>query len=160
MIVVSNTSPLSNLIQIGQVELLHSLYQEIIIPSSVASELSRIRNHQRILKKTKWIKVEQVKDVTSVERLFSILDYGEAEAIVLAEEHGADLLLIDELAGRKIARIQGIKYTGALGILLKAKKTGLIPEVRSCLEQLRSDAGFWIRPSLYEEVLRIAGELE
>ena len=158
MIVVSNTSPLTNLIQIGKADLLRVLYGEIIIPSAVATELSRIRTQQLFLRKAKWIKVEQVKDFDAVESLFNKLDYGEAEAIVLAKEVTADLLLMDEVLGRKVAKTEGLKYTGLLGNLLKAKKDGIISEVKSLLEELRSDAGFWINPSLLEEVLKKAGE--
>ncbi|MCK4296706.1 MAG: DUF3368 domain-containing protein, partial [Candidatus Marinimicrobia bacterium] len=86
------------------------------------------------------------------------LDKGEAETIALSEEIGADLVLIDEHWARKIAEYKGLKYTGTLGVLLKAKKKGLIKELKSLLNELLK-RGFWIGTELYNAVLKEAGEL-
>jgi uncharacterized protein len=83
---------------------------------------------------------------------------GEAEAICLAIELGADAVLLDEAIGRNLARAYHLPYIGILGILLKSKQKGLIVNVKPLLEQLQSDAGFFIHKSLLQEVLALAGE--
>ncbi len=90
----------------------------------------------------------------------SVLDRGEAEAIVLACEIAADAILIDEADGRKIARQQfGLQVTGTLGILLAAKERGLISAIRPLVDQLRDSLGFFVSESLYQEILRLASEV-
>jgi uncharacterized protein len=86
------------------------------------------------------------------------VDFGEAEAIALALELSADRLLIDDAAGRAIALREGLQITGVLGILLIAKKQGLIDRVQSLLDELRNQAGFWVSDDLYRRVLNQAKE--
>lgn len=86
------------------------------------------------------------------------MDIGEAEAITLASETGADLLLIDELLGRSVADRLGIVYTGTLGTLTLAKKKRIIPEIKPFLDNLAEVSGFWIGNKLYAEVLKQNGE--
>lgn len=86
------------------------------------------------------------------------LDKGEAEAIALATEIQADVLLIDEREGRSFARQAGLPVRGVLGILIRAKAKAEIDSVRAEIEALRSRAGFFVAPSLEAEVLRNLGE--
>lgn len=86
------------------------------------------------------------------------LDSGEAEAIALAIELKADYLLMDEIKGRQIAENFGIKVTGILGVLIKAKEEGLIAEVKPYLQKLVNEAGFWLNPKLIEKILEIVKE--
>lgn len=86
------------------------------------------------------------------------LDPGETAAIALALELSADVLLIDERAGFRAAQALHIRTVGLLGILLQAKNEEMIQQVKPLLNQLRDEIGFWISQSLYERVLRLAGE--
>lgn len=86
------------------------------------------------------------------------LDPGEAEAIVLAIERRADVLLVDERLGRRTATEAGLKVTGLLGVVAKAKEAGLIERAKPVLDELLQVARFWIGPELYAEVLTALGE--
>src|SRR5262245_3574483 len=99
MIVVSDTSGITALLQIGRAELLLKLYREVVIPQAVERELRRA--HSSI---PSFIRVATVKNRKEVTRLAAELDSGEAEAIVLVKEGQGDILLIDERRGRKVAR--------------------------------------------------------
>ncbi len=101
-----------------------------------------------------WIETRQVANLTLATQIKSDLDNGEAEAIALAIELEADLLLIDEPKGRKIAAGYGLKYTGVIGTLIEAKSAGLIPFVKPILDDLISQAGFWVGKRLYLDVLQ------
>ena len=85
---------------------------------------------------------------------------GESEAIALAVAVGADLLLIDERRGRKIAARFGLKFIGLLGALTEAKHKRTIPAVKPVLDELIAKSGFWINDSLYRYVLGSTGEAE
>lgn len=87
------------------------------------------------------------------------LGAGEAEAIVLAIEAQADLLLMDERLGRETARHLGVRYIGLIGILCEAKHKRLIPTVKPYLDVLRDLAGFRISDVLYQRVLQDEGEM-
>jgi predicted nucleic acid-binding protein len=78
---------------------------------------------------------------------------GEAEAIALAIEYGADLFLVDERRGRRMASAAGLKVMGLLGVLAGAKRAGLLAKVKPVLDELIQVARFWIEPKLYQAVL-------
>jgi len=88
------------------------------------------------------------------------LDPGEAEAIVLAIERRADLLLVDERRGRQAAAAAGLKVTGLLGVVAQAKRAGLIDFAKPVLDELIRTARFWIRADLYRRVLTELGEID
>jgi predicted nucleic acid-binding protein len=160
MIVVSNTSPISNLAAIGQLELLQQLYGNIIIPPAVYQELINSGDAEPAtlaVQTLDWIQTQPVSDRVLLETLQTNLDPGEAEAITLAVEINAERLIIDERRGRNEAIQLGLQVTGILGIALAAKQEGLIPLVQPTLDDLRANT-FWIRDALYAEVLRLAGE--
>ena len=81
------------------------------------------------------------------------LDPGEAEAIVLAIERKASILLVDERRGRRTATAAGLTVTGLLGVVARAKQAGLIISAKPVLDELIQIARFWIGPELYAEVL-------
>ncbi len=105
-----------------------------------------------------FVKIRSPQDRAAVHQLNQMLGPGEAEAIVLAEELRAEAILIDETAGRAIAVQRGLRPLGVLGILLRAKRRGLVREVSPLLDRLRSELGFFLSPKLVEHVLRQAGE--
>ena len=104
-----------------------------------------------------WIETQAVTDQNQVASLRAVLDQGEAEAILLALELNAQLLIIDENPGRAIARQYGIKIIGVLGVLLEARQ-GLIVVVKPLMDQLINEVEFWISRPVYEIVLQAANE--
>lgn len=121
MIVVSDTSPVSSLMQIGHCELLRDLFEVVCIPGAVRDELAKF--HPAL---PTFLDVRDIVDRGRAQSLLSSLDLGEAEAIVLAIEIRADYLLVDERLGRAIATQSGLKVIGLVGVLLLAKQRGLI----------------------------------
>ncbi len=160
MIVVSDTSPISNLAAIGQLVIFQQLYSEVIIPTAVYQELldSGVEDPAVLAIQTlDWIQVCSVTNAVLSQSLQASLDAGEAEAIVLAVELAADRLLMDERRGRQQAMQAGLKVTGLLGVLLAAKQQSVIATVQPILDALIAN-GFWVRDELYAETLRLAGE--
>lgn len=105
-----------------------------------------------------WIEVRNCSDQSLFEQLRRSLDPGELEAIVLAIELNADIVLLDDEAARVAAQSLGIEYTGLLGILIRAKKMGLIEFVKPIVDALISQAKFHISGAVYDKVLSLAGE--
>jgi predicted nucleic acid-binding protein len=164
MPVVSDTTAITNLAAIGRLDLLHELYGQIWLPSEVWRELVAPgqNNPGSIEAQTKpWLSARSVTDDEQVAALLQAhrtLHKAEAEAIVLALELRADLLLMDERVGRLVATKMQVPITGILGVLLDAKQRGLVAAVRPILDELRSAAGFFVSPSVYAYVLQQAGE--
>ena len=128
MIVVADTSPLNYLIQIGCDDLLPQLYGRIIVPPAVMQELGDpgaptvVRTW--MLHVPIWIDILPI--TSSPDAALAYLDLGEREAIQLAQEQHADLLLIDERKGRLEAKRRGFITTGTLGVLLSAGELELM----------------------------------
>lgn len=158
MIIVSDTSPISNLIQIGRENLLPSLFEKVIIPQAVWAELGRFHQDLTFFKNSHWCLIAEVSDRDSLFILRKQLDQGESEAIVLAKELGVQTVLIDEKPGRDLAKVYGLTPTGLLGVLLKAKAEELIPEIKPEMVKLRREANFFISQTLFDELLKQAGE--
>lgn len=162
MIVVSDASPLIALSAIGQLDLLSVLYSEVAIPPAVWQEVV-VEGHglpgAAEVSTSPWIRVIAVQDAEAVEELLGPLNIGEAEAIVLALQIHADLLLVDEDRARTIARQFKLNVVGTIGVLIEAKRKGLLQQIRPSLDALRSVGGFWISDALYREVLLDEGEL-
>jgi predicted nucleic acid-binding protein len=156
--VVSNTTPIISLLKIGKLEILKDLYDEIYIPQEVFNEIEagKQKKYYLNLLAFEWIKIEQIQDRKSI-AYFLDLDKGEAEAIVLATESEADLILLDESLGRFHAKHAGLRVTGTIGILVKAKKQGLISELKPLILELK-EKGVWLSESLIERILELANE--
>jgi predicted nucleic acid-binding protein len=153
VIVVSDTSPLTSLLIVHQIGLLAELYGSVVVPPAVAGELRR--RHSSL---PAFIREVPLHDRSRAARLSEQLDAGEAEAIALAVELKADVLLIDELEGRLVARREGIPIVGLLGILVQAKRRGLIQAVGPVMSQLEREAAFYIAAGLRVEILKMVGE--
>ncbi|MCU0547784.1 MAG: DUF3368 domain-containing protein [Leptolyngbya sp. Prado105] len=161
MLIVSNTSPLSNLAVIGELSLLQTLYPTIFIPPIVQIELMRLQEIQPIISTSitsGWLQVQSPNNLPLLQTLNQTLDPGEAAAIALAIELNVDRLLIDERLGRSIATQHGIKMRGIIGILVNAKAQKLIPEIQPILDRLIQEAGFRVSQALYDRALQEAGE--
>ncbi|MBD2626714.1 DUF3368 domain-containing protein [Trichormus variabilis] len=163
MIVVSDTSPLSNLAIVGCLSILQQIYNKVIIPQGVAEELINASDEEHIIAgvlSLDWIEVIPATNLELISELRnnSNLDRGEAEAIALAIELNADELLIDERLGRREATRLGLPITGVLGILLVAKHRQLMPAVQPVMDALITQAGFRVSSQLYAEILKAANE--
>ncbi len=157
MVVVSNTSPISNLIIIGEISLLQQIYSKVLIPPAVYSELTRLPTLQPTmisLLSAGWLEIQAPTNLQLLDTLNQILDPGEAEAITLAVELDAERLLIDERLGRSIAANYGLKLRGLLGILINAKQQGLILVLKPILDRLINQAGFRVSEALYDRTLQ------
>ncbi len=161
MIVVSNTSPLTNLAAIGQFDLLRYLFDEINIADGVWSELNARGKSwpgNEEVANAGWIHRHAVRNQLMVNILRRDLDKGEAETIVLASALEAGLILLDEKEGRNAARRLGFKVMGVVGLLLEAKEKGLMDFIRPYLDALIQTAGFRLSDSIYLNALQLAGE--
>lgn len=151
-LVVSDTSPLTALLQIGRADLLPALFDVVVVPTAVRQELMRKHPHL-----PSWLQTRAPAAIPA-SLASADLDAGEIEAIALALEIRADLLLIDEIDGRAAARAHGVKSAGLLGILLRAKEAGILPAVLPVVVLLRDGAGCWFSEDLIERVRLLAGE--
>lgn len=159
MIVVSDTTPLISLMKVGQLELVYELFGEIQIPDAVYEELvsnNRFPNEKRQIQESSFVKkvsVEDMKAVTLLRRSTG-LDAGESEAIILSDTIGADLLLMDEVKGRQVAKQMGLHLMGTIGMLMIAydEKKLTKSEILACIDMLRN-SGRHISGKLYEQLL-------
>ncbi|MCI0623158.1 MAG: DUF3368 domain-containing protein [Acidobacteria bacterium] len=160
MIVVSDTSPITNLDAVGHLDLLRQLYGKVMIPQAVYQELTAeaLNPAAVALPAIVWIETRPVLNRSLVTALTTELDEGEAEAIALALEVNADLVLMDERLGRTVAARFSLHRIGLLGVLIEAKRHGCIPAVKPVLEALIAKADFWVSQHLYAQVVRAAGE--
>jgi predicted nucleic acid-binding protein len=162
MIIVSDTSPITSLAAINKLKLLQQLYGSIIIPEAVYRELTEVSvpvPGTREVLSADWIQMRSVVNRSLVANLKALpLDEGESEAIVLAKELNAEILLIDERRGRAEASRQGLRITGLLGVLIEAKTQGAIAEIKPIIDELILTAEFRVSQMLYDRVLQIVGE--
>jgi predicted nucleic acid-binding protein len=153
MIIVSNTSPINYLILIGHINLVPELFDAIIIPQAVYSELSDASAPSPvqtwIATPPDWLKVQPVSQPSDA--ILDLLDPGEREAILLAQELNADLLLLDDMKARRTATERGLAITGILGILDQAATMKLI-DLPAAVQNLQSTS-FWASDSLFQKLL-------
>lgn len=159
--IVINTGPIIALVAATEsLEWLPALYGRIFIPFEVCQEIEAGG-----LGNPETLALGGVKDLIVIGReksdvppaLLRELDLGEASVIYTATINEIDTVAIDEKAGRRVARIHGLKVTGSLGILLKAKNLGIIPNLGDCITRM-SEHGIWISADLIKNSLHQAGE--
>jgi len=151
VIVVSNSSPLIALDSLGQINLCDALFGTVLIPPAVGREAFQVRQ------RPSWISERNLAQPLSAAVLRGRLGAGEREAIALAIELSADLLLMDDAAGRRAAVSVGLRVVGTFSILLRAKEQQLISAVKPLIDQLLV-FGFHADENLIADVLRFAGE--
>ena len=140
--------------------LVNQLYQQVLLPPAVWDEVTvqgvGLPGAQAV-SQVRWLEI-QAPDPRMSELLSILVDRGEAEAIALAQSIPDSMVLLDDAQARRVAEHLGIRRIGTLGILRRAKKAGLISELKIYIEQLRSN-GIYIRSNLMEAVLRDVGEI-
>ena len=158
-LIVSDTTPISCLLRIGRPDLLATLFPDLRIPTEVAMELDRgaaVLGDWRSM--IPHARIERVPPMPLLRLLEEEVDAGEAEALALGVSLHADLILIDEIRGRAIARRLGLAVAGTLGVVVRAKRGGMIPAARPIIEQVRTTGGLWVADELVAQVLTGLGE--
>lgn len=157
--VVSDSSPLIYLSRLGRLDLLQRLFTLVLVPPAVWREVAvegggRVEAVQvRRAEEAGWLRVETFSSATLSEQSgIERLDEGERQAIGLALERNSTLV-IDEAAGRRIARTLGLECVGTLGVLAEAKLRGWLPSLRKELDCLARDTNFRFTPELFEAIL-------
>jgi predicted nucleic acid-binding protein len=151
MIVIADTTPLNHLILIDQVPILEALYQRVIVPSAVLTELQAGGAPPKVVawvgRRPDWLEV----DFTAFppEPGLAHLDDGERNAISLAQKLGADLVLMDDLGGRREALRRNLKIAGTLTVLYLAAERGLLQDFSATLQQ-QLQTGFRASPEIVQ----------
>lgn len=164
-LVVSDTSPLCNLAQLGWLDWLKRRFGKVWIPEAVASELGSWTHAEgsralRLAMEDGWLEIRAINDATALASLPNWIHQGEKEAILLAENLNASYLLMDDRDGRAVAEERHLSVVGVVGIVLWAKESGQIESVSDALRRLRDEARFFISPKLEHQAIASAGESE
>jgi predicted nucleic acid-binding protein len=159
--IVSNTTPISNLLHVKLIRLLPILFSQVHIPLAVADELNVVfancqELHQAINDEN--IVLDKVSNRLFINHMTPFLHRGEIEAICLGLENNAKLCLMDDKDGREVAIMNNLPVTGTLGILLKAKNVGLISSIKDFVDELRTSNHFWVSEAMYQKVMCLAKE--
>lgn len=150
-LIIADTSVLIAFQKISGFDILKKLYDEISITSKIADE------YREVL--PEWIKIADISNKKYQTLLETQVDAGEASAIALAVENDDSLLVLDDIKARKLAKKLNLKLTGTLGILLKAKKVGIIKDVKPYIEKLLN-TNFRISDNIITEILRLNNEIK
>lgn len=147
-IVISDTSCLIALNNIGSLNILKDLYNEVIITNEVKNEFGESLPN--------WINIVKVQDLQKKRELEEVLDMGEASSIALSLEIEDSILIIDERKGRKIASSLNIKIIGTIGVLILAHKKGLIKDLITVILKL-VNSGFRLSDNLLNRIIEQFG---
>lgn len=160
IIIVSDASPIRALHHLGLLHLNQRLYGTVIVPEAVCLELREPTTTCPALEITQYPGFEVRSPSVHPAQLGvpSDLDAGETQAIVLAIELHADLLLMDERKGTEVARKLSLATIGVFGVLLEAKSKGLIDKVVPCIDRLTKEMKFFSSPALRKRIAELAGE--
>ena len=147
--IISDTSCLILLDNIGELSILNKLFGNITTTSEVAGEFGRLL--------PPWIEIKEPNNKNYQSIIEASLDKGEASAIALAIELDNCLLIIDDLKGRKFAHQLGLTIIGTLGVIVDAKLAGIIPSIKPILSKIKS-TNFRITEQLELLIVKLAGE--
>lgn len=156
--VISNATPIISLATVDKLSVLKELFEKISIPHAVYNEIFKGQYPGYKELNSDFFEIVGVQHQENLGFLLNDLDRGEAECILVAKESAADLLIIDERLAYKIAQSQGLTVIGTLTVLLKAKKRGLIKEIKPILDEMIVH-GRWYSQRVYEYFLRSIGEI-
>ncbi len=157
MILVADSSALIALSICDGLHFLDALYGAVLVPETVFGEVTQSdKPEAQQLSVYLQDKTRKV-DMRAYVYLDAFADAGETEAMLLYKQLSADKLLIDDRRGRKVAKINNIRTIGSMGVLLSAKKAGLIPEIAPLIGRL-TGSRIHISPTLVHTVLSLAGE--
>ncbi|MCX6975841.1 MAG: DUF3368 domain-containing protein [Verrucomicrobia bacterium] len=154
-VVIADTGPLHYLVLIGHVEILPALFERVFIPSAVRNELAHVETpltvRQWISHAPQWLNIHSAVHADFIDEGWFNLDPGEKEAIALADSLGAELVLMDDRAGFRVAIRRGFAVTGTLGILAMAARANLL-NLGEAFDKLKA-TNFRYPPKLLEEML-------
>jgi uncharacterized protein len=157
--VISNTSPLQYLHQLGILHIFPTLATRVIIPPAVVEEL-RVGRELGIslpdAMRLNWVVTRRPVSASALP-LVTDLGPGEAEVLMLALESTDAIVVLDNILARRMAQSLGLRLTGTLGLLLDAKRAGLVQAIKPFLDQLQS-LRFRLAPHTRAAVLKLAGE--
>jgi len=157
--IVINTGPLIAIIAgLGDLKVLEKLYEEVIVPYEVKQEMlskEKFADDARIFAENNWLK-KLGKPVDLNSFLSNSLDKGEAAVIQVAINNNIGTVCIDETAGIRIAKLNDLKVTGSLGVIISAIKSGENFDIESVVENMIKN-GFWISQELTEDAIRLVG---
>ena len=154
--IVSNASPLIVLLKINKLSILKELFEKIVVPEAVYKEITAKEHDKLVFDKLEWIEVRSARNIEMTALLEKLIDRGEAEAVVLARELSATLL-IDDAKARKYAKLLNIEVIGTLGLLKIAKRRGLVRSVRKVINGMLAE-GYYIEDKLVRKILKDIGE--
>jgi predicted nucleic acid-binding protein len=157
---VCDASTLIALARIGQLDILAQVGEQVVIPVAVYDEVvvkGAGKPGSDEVQQALWIETRDVADRNVVAQFRTVLGAGESEAIALAKESGAELIILDDQDARETAITEGLNVVGLLAFLVLAKEEGIIHQVRPLLDALRQQ-GFFISDDLYQHILQKADE--
>jgi predicted nucleic acid-binding protein len=158
--VVCDASTLIALARIGQLDILRQVGAQVVIPTAVYEEVmvkGAGKPGSDEMRQASWVDTHEVSGREVVAQFHTVLGAGESEAIALAKEIDADLIILDDEDARETAIAEGLNVVGLLAFLVLTKEEGIIHQVRPLLDALRHQ-GFFISDDLYHHILQKADE--
>lgn len=153
MRIVCDSSTIIALERINHLWLLEKLSEDILIPHAVSKEIKTKRG----INLPACLRVQEAKNKLYIRQNRKDLHIGEVEAIALAKEVRADLVILDDRKARKLAEKEGLKVSGLLALIIMAKEKGIIKRVKPIVDDLKNH-NFFVGENLYDEILKISGE--
>jgi predicted nucleic acid-binding protein len=147
--IIADTGCFIILTNIGELDLLHKVYGEIITTLDIATEYSETL--------PEWVEIVSVKDKYRQQLLEIQIDRGESSAIALALETPDSIIILDNYKARKIADQLGLIFTGTIGMIIKAKLNGIIPSIKPLFEKIKQ-TGFRLLAEIELQALHEAKE--